>query len=244
MSHRYRFIGAETAPGLWLLDADEALHLAKVLRLSVGTAVEVTDGAGAWALGTVAAVAGKSATIAGETTQVEAPPAWRLQVCVGALRPGLLDEILPGLTELGVDAIHVFQQQDNAKARLADKAVERWQRIIVQAIKQCKRARLPSLQVHGSVRELVAALAADTAQRVLLDPVAGESLWGVLGAGVAPAGLLLALGGEKGFSADEEASLRQAGFRPAALGRYVLRAITAALSASSIAAAAREAAAR
>jgi 16S rRNA (uracil1498-N3)-methyltransferase len=165
-------------------------------------------------------------------------------VAVGALRPGVLDEILPGLVEVGADEVWVFNQQDNAKTRMAEKVVERWQRILVAAIKQSKRSRMPVLRAFESVRELVAACEAADAgiRRFVLMPEAGAGLLGELtqGAGLLPAGALLVVGGEKGFSADEATTLRRAGFAPVRLGRFVLRAVTAVVSAASLASAVRD----
>jgi 16S rRNA (uracil1498-N3)-methyltransferase len=249
MSHVYRFLGfpGEPGSGTWLLGADETLHLAKVLRIVEGETVEVTDGAGRWVTGTVASISGKQVVIGVVGAVVEEPvPAWPLRVAIGALRPGVLDEILPAIVELGADEIWVFNQQDNAKTRMADKVIDRWQRILVAAIKQSKRSRLPVLSTCESVRELVAGAGeagsggSDAVRRLVLDPAgAGTLLAALTAAPVGPGGVLLVVGGEKGFSTDEAHTLQRAGFVGVRLGGFVLRAVTAVVSACSLATAVR-----
>jgi 16S rRNA (uracil1498-N3)-methyltransferase len=230
-AHRWRFLASRRGGNEWLIEGDEAQHATRVLRLEPGTEVEVTDGAATWAVGRLREARGKTLTVDAEAAQVEAPPAWRISVAVGALKPGVVDELLPGLVELGVDRIVVYQQRGAAKARLAASAVERWRRIVVSAMKQCKRATLPELVVYGSLDELVAA---HTGLGVVLVPGAPEALFDLVAA--VDGDLLLLAGGEKGLEPEEEAQLRAAGFRPAALGSTVLRAVTAALAAASVAA--------
>lgn len=254
LKHRYRFIGKDITPDTWLLDSDETQHLAKVLRLTVGDVVEVTDGSGHWVVGRVASLNARQCTIQTIQTMTEAPknvepqPPWRLTVCIGALKPGMVDDILPALVELGVDQVIVFLQPDSAKMRVADKALQRWQRIVVQAVKQCKRAWLPTVRVCDSASAVLQCLQVELSNRVegcafMLSPDADGNFLELVTSASSRTELrdvVLAIGGEKGFTPDEELSFRQAGFTPARLGGFVLRAVTAVVSACSVAAAIRQ----
>lgn len=236
MSHLFRFVGERVGDKRWRLADDEAHHLAKVLRLEVGAEVEVTDGKGRWAKGTVQSSGAKSAEIeASEEGQV-APPTLPISFAVAALKPGDVDEILPALTELGVDHVHVFQQRGVAKLRMNDKAVERWSRILIQAVKQCKRAYVPTLVAHESLNEMLRHLRAPeklvdwkNATKLVLDPDSTVPVTKHL-AGKRPTALFALAGGERGLTADELAALNANDFVPVKLGPNVLRSVTASVA--------------
>jgi 16S rRNA (uracil1498-N3)-methyltransferase len=236
VAHRFRFFGEQRGDGLWDLSEDEARHAAKILRLDVGAEVEVTNGRGDWALGTIDELKGARGVVRATEERRDPEPPYELTVAVGALKPGDLDEVLPGLAELGVDRVRVFGQEGAAKARLADKAQARWARILEQAIKQCKRSRLPPVEVFGSVTEMTTATGQAQARRIVLLPGADATLGEALGLGRAAMSVDLVIGGEHGFSADETQVLASAGYRAAALGSHVLRAQTAVIAAAAVAA--------
>ncbi|MBM4250543.1 MAG: 16S rRNA (uracil(1498)-N(3))-methyltransferase [Deltaproteobacteria bacterium] len=233
MSHTYRFLGKAQSETEWVLTGDEAHHFAKVLRLAIDEIVEVTDGGGRWISGTVTAVTSREVTIRVSQSHQVAPPIIRLELAVGALRHGTVDEILPMLCELGVDRIHVFGQYGVAKSRLGPKVHERWHRILVQSIKQCKRPWLPSVEEHESVDALLTATAglngADVA-RFYLDPAATLLMPKALQA-CGTSHVLAIVGGEKGFDPREEAALNEAQVTGVQLGSSILRAVTAAVAA-------------
>lgn len=235
MQHRFRFMGEMQTEGRWALRGDEALHLTKVLRLPVDTAVEVTDGLGRWALGVVGAISGKDVILVTEGSQLEPRHRLSLEFAIGALKPGAVDDILPALTELGIDHIHVFHQQDSAKARLQSKVVERWQRILVQSTKQCKRAWLPEIHQYDSVADFVEQVASaggmPPVDKVVLRGAAVDLALPRL-MHLKQGRVIVVAGGEKGLSQGEEQTLLAAGYQPASLGPFVLRAVTAAVAAA------------
>jgi 16S rRNA (uracil1498-N3)-methyltransferase len=232
VSHRFRFIGARASEGRWELAGDEAHHATKVLRLGVGAAVEVTDGRGVWGVGTVASATAKAVIVElTEREKIEAAAAQPFVLALGALKPGDVDETLPSLVELGVDELWIFRQEGVAKARTADKAVERWERIVRQSVKQCKRAWIPRLAVFDDVAGIVREASGRALQRIVLT-VAADALARVRDP---QRGALVVCGGEKGLAPEEERALREAGFAAAGLGPHVLRAVTAAIAAAAVA---------
>lgn len=236
MSHLFRFIGERVGDKSWRLADDEAHHLAKVLRLEVGAEVEVTDGKGRWAQGVVRSSGSKSAEIEATSEGVDAPSSMPISFAVAALKPGDVDEILPALTELGVDHVHVFQQRGVAKLRMNDKAVERWERILTQAVKQCKRSYVPTLSAHESLNEMLRHLRAPeklvawkNTTKLLLEPDSAVPVTKYL-AGKRPTALFALAGGERGLQADELAALKANEFTPVRLGPHVLRSVTASVA--------------
>jgi 16S rRNA (uracil1498-N3)-methyltransferase len=226
MSHRFRFIGTEF-DGQWQLGEEETLHLAKVLKLTVGTEVEVTDGKGRWCLGVVAAIKNKLTLIDATESYLEPAPKTFVTLAVGALKPGAIDDILPAAVELGADRIVVFQNSGTAKFRMQDSVVSRWQRIIHQSIKQCKRARIPDVVVSDSVQALIKEYwRKDGRLGLVLDASGERPLHDLLTESLAT-DLTVVIGSEKGLEGREISELVAAGFLTARLGANILRAVTA-----------------
>jgi 16S rRNA (uracil1498-N3)-methyltransferase len=113
---------------------------------------------------------------------------------------------------------------------------ERWRRISLAAAKQCRRSRTMEihdpLDVSAMVRMLPkAAFAAMCSAGA--NPLSAV-IRGMANGLNACSAILLAVGPEGDFTADEMAAMRQAGFIAAGLGRNRLRSETAALAALSI----------
>ncbi len=210
-----------------ILEEEEAHHL-RVRRLADGDAVRLVDGRGGVATGRIALEKDVVAARIVATTNVPAPPATELLAGTGDRDRFLA--VVEKATELGATRIIPLVtergQSVGARFRLehVDKAVQRAR----EAIKQCGAAWTPAVAPPMPVSEAVRN-APPKAVRLLADPEGGplpplrESdpvQW--------------AIGPEGGFTEAETASLRQAGFRPVALGRLVLRYDTAALAALAI----------
>ncbi len=241
MSHTFRFIGQRDAAGQWTVTGDELHHLAKVLRLSEGEAIEITDGAGRVATGTIQSIASKTAVLdLGQEVTVPAPK-WPVRMLLGALKPGSFDDLLPDLIELGVDHVDVFVHQGDAKSRIAESAVARWQRIIVQAVKQSKRAYVPTLAVHDTLFQCLTVMPSPKGvghPLVVLAPDSSQPMPTVIA--TASSGMTIACGGEKGMNDEELRDLKRAGFVPTLLTKSILRATTAAVAAATLACVARD----
>jgi RsmE family RNA methyltransferase len=148
-----------------------------------------------------------------------------------------LDEILPGLVELGVDSLHLFHQPGSAKDRLADKTITRWERQMTQAVKQSKRSWLPRLRTHESLSSLLQEPEIiEDSSRLFLTPDGSQTLIEALDKNLSTKStkIVLVVGGEQGLSLQEEDQLASADFLGVRLGHHILRAVTAAISASAI----------
>ena len=214
------------------LSDNEFVHLSQVLRLPVGEPIELVDGEGTVAQARIAAIAGKKALLTIDEITSFPPRHTPLITAIGALKPGFIDELLPVLTELGCDQLHVFLQAKVAKHRLQDKALLRWHNIAQAASKQCKRAFFPQISVWPSLDSFIAHASQQPWTRLYLQAGAPTALIDLPPA--PPAGCCLVIGGEKGLEAQEEIALQGEGFTPAHLGPLILRAYTAILAATAI----------
>ena len=142
MAHHFRFLADHCEAGQWTMRSEEWHHLLSVLRLPVGAEFELTNGKGWVAHAKLTAISKQVGCfeVLDQTYSPELPAGSRFILAIGALRPQSVDDLLPYLIELGVDAIEIFSFQGMDKNRLQDKVCERWDRILTAAMKQCKRA--------------------------------------------------------------------------------------------------------
>ena len=267
--HVFRFFASPNSAIQWTLDAEDAHHALKVLRLPAGEPVEATDGKGTLIRGTLLPTGKESADITNIVLIHTAEPVAgsdtisriQLELAVGALKPGDLDDVIPALVELGVDRISVFITEETGKNRIADKSVERWNRIIRTATKQSKRLWLPELATFDSINGWLESLPkpseirADNVRWMFAEPepdhgsdtdaentktksgfhaVQGFSIRGDGKSADRPLMLTGLVGSERGFSAKEVQAVLEQGFMPVSLGAHVLRARTAAIAAATM----------
>jgi 16S rRNA (uracil1498-N3)-methyltransferase len=237
MTHKFRFFGQSFPSGTiltvgdhWYLSDDDAFHAIKVLRLQNGDSVEVMNGLGFVATGSLSIESSKKAFIKIEKCSVTKSAAYRRGIAVGALKPQNCDEIIPSLVELGVTDIHIFLQEGTAKLRVSEAVLERWNRIIAASVKQCKAAFSPQLHVHSSVPELMQALS--VYQRRLRCDADGMQ-WSH-GLSSAHTNVVMVVGSEKGFTDSEVRLFNEAGYQTLSIGAQILRATTAAVAAAVI----------
>lgn len=231
------------------LDADEAQHALKVLRLAPGDTFLGLDGCGAaWRCRIAGEPArGRRAELALEVlAQAGTAPApgsaesaeTRVVLHVAWPRAGPAEEMLDRLTQLGVSAIvPLVTARSGPHARELDGARRtRAQRILREALKQCGRLWLPEL---GPSRELAEVLEGPLpSARALLDPGAERGFLGWAGAArTQTREIALFVGPEGGWTDAERASLAAAGAVVCRLAPHVLRIETAAEAAAAVLAA-------
>jgi 16S rRNA (uracil1498-N3)-methyltransferase len=211
------------------LTAAQSRHLA-VLRLPAGTEIEVFDGLG-----------GRfQAVLAGEKLEIGAAlpkDARKLDVVlVQALAKGeKMDLVVQKATELGAARI-VPLAADRAVVRLdpvrRTSRVQRWRRIAQEAARQCGRADVPRIDDPSGWDGIISLTRDEDRRALLLDPEEPVLRIGAAARGVSR--ILIAVGPEGGFSAEERARAAENGFLNVGLGPLVLRTETAGLAALAV----------
>ena len=112
-----------------------------------------------------------------------------------------------------------------------DRRIDHWRRIARSACEQCGRHTPPTILAPVTLNDGLHALPDDTT-RLVLDPGASARFASIP---KPAAGLLIAIGPEGGFAANDWRLLDAAGFARVTLGPRVLRAETAAVAACTIA---------
>ncbi|HEU4340632.1 MAG TPA: 16S rRNA (uracil(1498)-N(3))-methyltransferase [Candidatus Binatia bacterium] len=217
---------------------DEVDHLRKVLRLGAGDSVTLFDDEGREHTAVIRDLRGGEAEVeilSSYPTERESP----LQVALAlALTKGeKMDWVVEKATELGVHTIIPFVSKRTVP-KLDDRKIakrgERWQKIALSAAKQCGRTRVPAILPLSDFHELIEQPRSDTLKLLFWEQETRRTLKEVHASRAAATSILLVIGPEGGFSS-EEASLAIAhGFQSIHLGRRILRAETAAITAISL----------
>ena len=150
---------------------------------------------------------------------------------VAAVRLERLSWIAEKATELGVSRIGIVAAERSQAFRVGASALQRLERIVREAAKQCERATWP--RVEGPLSFAAALSDCPAANRLLLDS-RGEAFPSSLSAGSATT----LVGPEGGWSDAEREQALQAGWRCVALPSGRLRTETAAIAGIALALAA------
>jgi len=217
------------------LTGPEAHHLRSVLRLTPGDPVTFFDGAGARYQARIEQILKDrvTATIIEHTQDL--PPKVRLHLGQALLKGQKMDLILQKATELGVDAIWPFYSEHGIHKTPRDTQMERWQRIVLEACKQCDRAK--PLEIHDTqeITDLMTQPPPCDTRLIFWEHETRQTLNEILADQTTDChSVLFLLGPEGGFSETEVARAQQEGFTPVSLGPRILRAETATLAATAI----------
>jgi 16S rRNA (uracil1498-N3)-methyltransferase len=208
------------------LTSDEARHLREVLRLKPGDEVQVFDGAGKEFRAIVLQARRESAELELRDEIRSARPESPLQLtlAVALLKGEKFDLVVQKGTELGVNRFIPLTTR-YADIRLRDaadaaKRVGRWQRIALEAAKQCGRSVVPEITSPATFES---SLKEDC---VMFSERGGESL----NTHLKVKSVTAIIGSEGGWSDEELDHARAANVPIVTLGGRVLRAETAAIT--------------
>jgi 16S rRNA (uracil1498-N3)-methyltransferase len=219
---------ADLAVGPRQLTGDPARYLLRVHRLGVGDCVTLFDPRERLEADARIEECGRDALVLllDEPRATTRVPSRAITVVQAAGKGAKIDQVLRDATELGVTRFVVAHSERSVR-RVAEKQLERWRRIALEAARQCGRGDVPDIE--GPV-ELPSALDAHRPADgcgLLLQPTASDAFSSAL-AGCRPdAPVALVIGPEGGFSPQEQRLAADRGYRAARLGDFVLRTETA-----------------
>jgi 16S rRNA (uracil1498-N3)-methyltransferase len=223
MGQRF-FVGTPISTDRAVLSGSEAHHLLHVMRAGVGDEVILFDGSGREYTGRVSQV-GRSQVELQVVASRQIDRELAVEIVVGVALPKADRQrwLMEKLVELGATRLVPLQTQRSV-VHPDQKGLVKLRRTIVEATKQCGRTRLMEV---SELAPFVAFLGAPPAAacRWIADPAGTVP---PLPSAVAATGYV-AVGPEGGWTDDELAMARSAGWQPVTLGRRVLRIETACL---------------
>lgn len=209
-------------------------HVLDVLRRGIGEPFDAGLINGPRGRARLAEVATDAVAFTFEPTHpADVPP--RISLLAGLPRPQTARDILRDATTLGVAVLRfvVTEKTEPGYARSTLWTSGEWRRHVIAGAEQAFDTLLPEVTWGSSLAEAVAALSPG-GDRIALDNYESPAPLGA--AALSPdRPVVLAVGGERGWSAADRAALRAAGFAFHHLGRRVLRAESAAVAALAIA---------
>lgn len=216
---------------IYLSDRGDLHHMKKVLRLSIGDELDVSDGT-AWEYHVrIEALDEDEAKLQILDKQKFAREP-RLQVTLfqGIPKAGKMEGIIQKSVELGVHAIvPVFMERTVVVDKgNFEKKQDRWQKISDEAVKQCKRGIIPEV---GSAVKFSGMLDALPNYDLILFPYENEENRTIKDClrqiTCLPETVAIIIGPEGGFSDKEARMLDEAGAERVSLGKTILRTETA-----------------
>lgn len=207
------------------LPEEEAAHAVRVLRLQPGDEVSLTDGKGSFYRARIS-LCDRKRCLVEVVEQTRQAPLWRghLHLAMGPTKNMDRTEWLAEkATEIGVDEISFLNCRWSERRTVKNERIEK---ILVSAMKQSLKARLPRLNTMCPFETFVKQ--PHKGQKFIAHCHEGEKI-PLFQAMKPDDDALVLIGPEGDFSPDEVALAQQQGFIPVSLGPSRLRTETAAL---------------
>lgn len=227
---RRRWIADEVSGNRAALTGHHARHLAQVLRARVGQQFDISIGAEV-RHGSVTSV--QVDRVEFELgAAIEQSEHAEITVAISIFKFDRMEWAIEKCTELGVARIIpvIAGRTEKHLAAAAAKRVERWRRLVQQAAEQSRRTSTTEIVEPTRFKELFA-ISGET--RIALSEVEQEV---TLKDALSPdaGSVMLAFGPEGGWTEQELAVFREAGWTSASLGNTILRAETAVIAAVAV----------
>ncbi|MEA2720988.1 MAG: rRNA (uracil1498-N3)-methyltransferase [Candidatus Eremiobacteraeota bacterium] len=210
---------------------DDARKLTTVLRKRSGDRVQVVDSGGiAYAATLDVDARDVRATLDERLGRGDVETALAVTIAQAVPKGQKMDLVVEKATELGAFAIVPVRSARVVGHDTSPAKVERWRRIAKSAAQQSGRVRVPDVADVHDWDALLATFARYDRVYVPWELAEPAPLRDVFDHDLTDArNVLIAIGPEGGFAADEVARARDAGARAISLGRRILRTETAAL---------------
>lgn len=209
---------------------DDARKIATVLRKRSGDRVQVVDSAGGSYAATLEVAGRDVAARLDERLDRATEPRLAVTIAQAVPKGQKMDFIVEKATELGAEAIVPLRSARVAGAETSSAKVERWRRIARAAAQQSGRLRIPAIADVHDWDALLATFSSYDRVYVPWELAEPRPLREVFDAELPAAHrILVVVGPEGGFAAEEVERARAAGAEPISLGTRILRTETAAL---------------
>lgn len=223
-------VGNGVSDALCPLDRTESHHARNVLRLSAGSPIELFDGQGGAAVAVIDRYESSRALCRISDFRVDPPITPQLVVASAVPKGPRADAMVDQLSQLGVDRFIPLHTEHSVAVPKPAK-VEKFTRAAVESAKQCGRSWL--MQIDPPSRP--ASVWMDAAFDLKLIAAPGDGpLPGLAERVRGCQSVLVLIGPEGGWSADELTSAADAGCLSWSIAPHILRIETAATTAASV----------
>lgn len=198
----YRFYVPALIPGDLALPEDQAHHARAVLRLEAGAAVELFDGRGATAPGTLSHVGKREVLICVGPVVQTPPPRFQLTLATAVPKADRAEWLIEQASQLNVACVQWLAcDRGVVKPKEGGAKLDKWRRLAIESAKQCGRAYLLEVSPLLSLERLLERAVAQQDTLFWLEPREGTpalQAWRTFQEKTGGAGRLTALVGPEG----------------------------------------------
>ena len=226
-----RFFAQNIQESTVLLDESETRHLRDVLRLKTGDAANVFDGDGNEYECVVERIEKRKSELRIIRPVEPTAPESKLDLtlCASVLKSDKTDVAIQKAVELGVNRfVPMITARCDVKAKAAANRVDRWRKIVLEASKQCGRARLMRVEDVSTLEDQIRDGGAG--KLMFFSERDGEELR----VSEKPTAIIAFLGPEGGWDDSEIELARESGAAVITLHGRIMKADTAAIAISAI----------
>lgn len=209
------------------LDRDESRHAVNVLRLNVGDEVALFDGKGIDAIGQVVSTAKPGVRIEVTTWTPVQDPGPQIVIASAIPKGPRADAMIQQLSQVGVTQL-IPLLSERSVVKPGGGKLEKFRRAALESAKQCGRSVLMDIAETQTFAEV---LALQSTCRLIAD-AGGKPIQEIVSG--ATASILVLIGPEGGWSADERSLATAAAFQAVRLGPHIMRIETAAVIAAAM----------
>ncbi|MCM8710405.1 16S rRNA (uracil(1498)-N(3))-methyltransferase [Clostridium sp. SYSU_GA19001] len=229
--HKF-FVKKENIDGDFaVIEDDDVKHIYKVLRLSVGDKISINNLEGSEFLGEIRSINKRQVTVKLlEKLPVNNESPINIYLYQGLPKSSKMDLIVQKGTELGVKEITpVITERVIVKSELGEfKKVDRWNRIALEACKQCKRTLIPKINTPIEFEHLINDI---KTMDLVVVPYENQESFGIKNVIKSvknnTKNIAIVIGPEGGFEQSEIEVFRNIGAHIVTLGPRILRTETA-----------------
>lgn len=218
-----------------ITDRQDIKHMTKVLRLKEGDTVEVSDSSEWEYTAELDEIFDEEVLLRIiDRQKFSREPEIEVTLYQGVPKAGKMETIIQKCVELGIHAVvPVFMDRTVVVEKgNFGKKIERWQKVSDEAVKQCRRGRIPEVKNQQKFRETLEEL---KGYDLILFPYENESGYSIKdclrGLQNKPERIAIIIGPEGGFSEAEVKSLDEIHAERVTLGKTILRTETAGMAA-------------
>jgi 16S rRNA (uracil1498-N3)-methyltransferase len=237
--HRFFVPGARLAEGQEItLPEEPGRQVARVLRMRAGDSIGLFDGSGMEWPSTIKAIARDTVTVVpGAPYDPGTEPRLMVTICPALVPSDRMEYVIQKSTELGAArVIPLLTERVQAKdAQVSGNRLARWRKIATEAAEQSGRAKVPEILGPRPLAQAVTDLAAEGPAILLWEGEPQRNLRVALRESLSggPKHVAIFAGPVGGLSETEAVAARAAGAVTAGMGRRILRAETAPVTALS-----------
>ncbi len=230
-----RVIAQSVSESQVILDPEEQQHLVRVLRLRTGDLFEAIDSQGRRFRCQLANDRGSWYGIISEMSVATWESPSSIILAQALIKRDKFEWVVQKAVELGVTGIHPLittRTEIELNERRTDRKMERWNRILSEAVKQCGRTRVPALYEPASLREVLPEM---TGIALLAPDEEGtRTLANWISTVHRPCSCCLFIGPEGGWDEEDRALFQEFNVTRVRIGPRILRAETAAICSLSL----------